>query len=246
MLKSILSIMTAIGGQLKNKIRMKKILIAIASCERDSNNGFNNAVRETWIKDCKVDYKFFRGIGNPTDKEDEVLLDCKDDYLSLPEKTLEILKWSIEKNYDYIFKCDTDTYVVLERLLNSDFADYDYIGHFNAALGRPNVVYQRLYTWASGGSGYFLSKKAAKIIVDINSTEKAMCPNLKIPCEDLWVGQLLGPHIELGTIKAKDDHKYGWGYNEDFSTEYTSHYCSEGKKRAFDVSWMYEHHRKNQ
>ena len=83
---------------------MEKILIAIASCERDSNNGYNQAVRDTWLKNKNVEYKFFRGVGNPTEKVDEVLLPCKDDYLSLPEKTMEILKWSISNEYNYIFK----------------------------------------------------------------------------------------------------------------------------------------------
>jgi hypothetical protein len=239
------NLLTKVIGGLQKRNKMDKILIAIASCERDAYNGFNDAVRNTWLKDKKVDYKFFRGVGTPTEKHDEVLLDCKDDYLSLPEKTMEIVKWAMRNEYDYIFKCDTDTYVVLDKLLNSNFKDYDYIGHFNGELGKPNLIYNSLYTWASGGSGYFISRKAAWKIIAEGSTAKAMCPNLKIPCEDLWMGQVLGPFIESGDLKAASDSKYGWGYNEDFSTDYTSHYCSEGKKRKFDVSWMHKHHEKN-
>ena len=224
---------------------MEKILIAIASCERDSNNGFNQAVRDTWLNNSKVDYKFFRGTGNSSNKEDEILLDCPDDYLSLPYKTHEIMRWAADRDYNYIFKCDTDTYVVLENLLNSDFKNWDYIGHFNAPIGVPNVVYNKLYTWASGGSGYFVSNKAANIIASQTSTEKSVCPNIRIPCEDLWIGQVLGPYIESGDLKAASDNRYGWGYNEDFSTEYTSHYCSEGMKRKFDTKWMFDHHAKN-
>ena len=246
MSRLILQINHVIGGLLKiKKSKMERVLIAISSCERDSNNGFNDAVRKTWLNNAKVDYKFFKGIGGTESHDDEVILDCKDDYLSLPEKTLEILKWALDNNYDYVFKCDTDTYVVLDRLLSSDFRNWDYIGHFNAPIGIPNVVYRTLYTWASGGSGYFLSKKAAEIIVKLNSTEKAMCPNLRIPCEDLWIGQVLGPDIEKGNLKATSDNRYGWGFNDDFSTEFTSHYCSEGKRRKFDADWMYAHHTKN-
>ena len=222
-----------------------KVLVAIASCERDSNNGFNDAVRKTWLSSYNVDYRFFRGHGSTPTNADEVLLDCPDDYLSLPYKTQEIMKWAGERDYDYIFKCDTDTYVVLERLLNSDFTNWDYIGHFNGPVGVPNSIYNKLYTWASGGSGYFLSIKAARIVAGQTSMEKALCPNIKIPCEDLWIGQILGPDIERGNLKAISDSKYGWGFNDDYTTEFTSHYCSEGMKRKFDTDWMFQHHKKN-
>jgi len=226
--------------------KTSKILVAIASCERDSNNGYNEAIRNTWLKNSQVEYKFFKGnSNNPTEKIDEIILNCKDDYLSLPEKTMEIIRWALSNNYEYIFKCDTDTYVILEKLLSSDFEKYDYVGHFNGELGKSNVIYNTLYSWASGGSGYFLSKKSADLLILEGNTAKSICPNLKIPCEDLWVGQVLGSHIENGKIKAHSDIRYGWGYRENYMTDYTSHYCSEGKKRKFDVDWMYQHHAKN-
>jgi len=222
-----------------------KVLIAIASCNRDSKNGYNQTVRDTWLSGHNVDYKFFLGAGSAEPKSDEVILPCPDDYLSLPYKTLEILKWALSNGYDYVYKCDTDTFVMLERLLSSGFEEYDYVGTFNEKLGKPNVVYGTLFSWASGGSGYWLSKKAAEVIIANGVNEKAVCPRLRIPCEDLWVGQLLGPGIQSAAIKAWDNPRYGKSFSADYITDISSHYCSEGMHRKFDVSWMIKHYNTN-
>jgi hypothetical protein len=224
---------------------MPKLLIAITSCERDTNRGYNQAIRETWLKEQAIDYRFFRGVGSDPKFADEIILDCADDYLSLPQKTLELLKWAIAREYDHVFKCDTDTYVNLPNLLSLDFQNYDYMGAFNQKVGAKGVVYDSLYSWASGGTGYFLSARAANVLIDDPNLDDSMCPRLKIPCEDLWVGQRLGPLIESGELKAFHEKSMNTGFNSDFSCQLSSHYCSEGLKRSFDVSWMYEHHQKN-
>jgi hypothetical protein len=224
-----------------------KILIAILSCVRDTGNGFNQAVRETWLKDLNgADYCFFLGRGakiRPDDYPDEFILDCPDDYLGLPYKTKALLKAA--SDYEYIFKVDTDTYVVPDRLLQSDFYNYDYVGHFNGAIGVPNVIYGKCYSWASGGSGYWLSKKAAEIVANAEVLPSSICPISKIPCEDLWIGQVLGPSIEKGIITAHHDSRYAAGFRDDHRTEITSHFCSEGANRKFETFWMFEHHRVN-
>ena len=224
---------------------MRRILIAVTSCERDTDKGYNQAIRETWLKDSPVDYRFFRGKGSEPNNQDEILLECEDDYLSLPQKTLGLLDWAMDHGYDYVFKCDTDTYVNLPNLLSMNFQDYDYIGYFNERIGVPNVVYGSLFSWTSGGTGYFLSAKAIKHVIDNPSLNKAMCPRLKIPCEDLWIGQVLGPLIAAGNIRAYHEKSMNPGFNSDFSCQISSHYCSEGLKRIFDVNWMYKHHQKN-
>lgn len=225
---------------------MKKIIIAIISCARDINNGFNEAIRDTWLKSASVNYKFVLGRGVNNTKQDELILDCNDDYNSLPEKTLALIKWAISMEYDYVFKCDTDTYIVLDRLLSSNFFLFDYVGRFNGPIGIANVIYRSCYSWASGGSGYWLSNRAARFILEQVIDEKSICPILKIPCEDLWIGQVLGSKIKDGFFTAFDDSRYGISYNADYKTEISSHYCSQGKKRKFNTNWMYEHHKINQ
>ncbi len=225
-----------------------KILIAIISCKRDIDNGFNDAIRDTWIRHIPegVDYKFIIGQNDGLVlKDDEVMLPCPDDYNNLPYKTKALLEWALVNDYDFVYKCDTDTYLMPDRLINSGFHNFDYVGHFNGPIGQTNTIYGCLYSWTSGGSGYCLSKKAMQIVVSYDASHMSMCPVLQIPCEDLWVGQLLGEHIENGKILANHNPRFASGFNKDFICDISTHYCSEGNSRKFDVNWLYNHEKIN-
>lgn len=223
-----------------------KTFIAIVSCARDTLNGFNEAIRKTWLQDNSSDYAFILGRDATPTKDDEIVVDSPDDYLSLPQKTHALVNWALKQGYENIFKCDTDTYVKTKAVLSSDYRRYDYIGYFNGPVGRENVVYNQCYAWASGGSGYWLSKRAMD---ELGSTpmedDRALCPVLRYPCEDLWVGQVLGERIRLGELTGYNDERYWRGYRDNFKVEYSVHYCSEGMNRKFNTQWMYNHHEVN-
>src|SRR5208282_4893580 len=150
-----------------------RVLVAILSCHRD--RAIQQAQRDTWLKDLKgVDYRFF--LGKPTDQPagDEVFLDVDDGYLGLSHKTRAMCQWAQGLDYDFIHKTDTDTLINPWTFLHSGFEQYDYMGGENAdkvpALGNRTVQF------ASGGAGYWLSKKAMAIVA---STE------IKITAEDV-------------------------------------------------------------
>jgi hypothetical protein len=127
-------------------------------------------------------------------------LPCADDYPSLPQRTLWFCRWALGErrkveggrrkdeippsafhlspffDWDYLFKCDDDTYISIPRLLafcDMDLGGRDYVG----AEWRPGVGY------GSGGAGYFLSRKAAGLVAQ--RLEQAT------GAEDLLVGRLL-------------------------------------------------------
>lgn len=207
-----------------------KPLIAIKSCGRDAANGFNQAIRDTWKKDARCDSYFFLGRTGSPQHADEVVLDCPDDYRGLPYKTKAICEWAWNKDYTHVFLCDTDTFVSPEKLLDSGFENYDYVGHFNSPRGIPNAVYGKCYSWASGGSGYWLSREAMKLVAD--SDQDSTCPVSGVPCEDLLVGQVLGPLIAQNAIIVSHDPRY--------SGEIARHYLSQSAERSFDPAWMYQ------
>jgi hypothetical protein len=134
-----------------------KTLIAISTCHRFEEDGSNDAIRETWLRDDLppgFDYKFFVGKGPA--KADAVSLDCGDGYEHLTYKTLGKLKWGTDRGYDFVFCAMADTYVRPERLAACGFENYDAFGTFISVGPSPKFF--------CGGSGYFLSQVAAKII----------------------------------------------------------------------------------
>jgi len=209
-----------------------KVLISIKGCEADILRGFNQVIRDTWGKDVTgADLRFFVGEGNLSLRQDEVRLTCPDDYMSLPLKTWAILRWAISQDYTNVFLCDTDTFVIPEALLAYDFQTADLIGMFNGPIGDPRGTESK-WAWISGGNGYWLSRKAMEIIIHSDPPHWA---------EDCSVGQVLGPYIQSGAIKARHDINFGFHDGPDqLKTVITSHFCSVGMKRPFDPQWMYQ------
>jgi len=138
--------------------------------------------RSTWMKDGDDgDVQSLFLLGCPSAKQPEQMglhalaCPCPDDYESLPQKTWWFAKWALQRDdWDYLFKCDDDTYISIPRLLAYDLEGRDYVG----AEWRPGVSY------GSGGAGYFLSRRAAAIVAE-HLEAYPTGP------EDLHVGQVL-------------------------------------------------------
>jgi Galactosyltransferase len=250
-----------------------RILIAISTCELFESNGSNTACRETWINEYKrqaipfVDYKFFVGTpllehtqpeshakvdicGNHcTDylraAEDVVVLRCEDQYGALTYKTQESLQWAAARDYDFVFRCFPDTYVQVKRLLETKFYNYDYYGDFRGeTTGWQN--------YASGGAGYFLSRRAYSYLLDqpiLGTWRDDITPY----AEDLWVGNRLGCDYPAKGIKYWDDNRFinkGQSYWPDFSnTVITSHLSAGSPGGRYAKELMYschEHWKKGQ
>jgi len=213
-----------------------RLIIAVKSCLQHKDRGDHNLIRSTWGQDARaagIPVKFFVGQQEQNSarvvnfESDEIRVACDDDYNSLPKKTREICKWFQGKMVNFIFLCDTDTFVNVKKLLASPFTSYDYFGHFNGktsgtfryeAVNREGEkeMHQRAYPWASGGFGYFLSRAALNEVVFSYPSSWA---------EDLWVGQVMGSLAAEGKIMIGDstpepftDHfpssRYGQGYDE--------------------------------
>lgn len=169
-----------------------KILIAIHGSHAQPVE--MQAQRETWLQDLHgaADYKFFLGYpGIPDD--DVVLVENVDGpvwegkpglrrSLVLNIKTEALARYAFENDYDFVFKCDDDTYVRVPALLESGFEQHDYVGcteqHYTVRLG--------WYRWAGGGGGYWLSRRAMEVIAENGAR--------KILAEDFSVGNTLATH----------------------------------------------------
>jgi hypothetical protein len=169
---------------------LPKILIAVPTCfefdyeekwEHKGNpeygrdmhvsgpNEQTQAIRETWGQDVRpfsehVDIRFFYGkpeCGYPRPPgTDEVYLDCPDSYGSLPLKTVGVCDYVCEHGYKYVYKCDTDTFPIIGKLLMEIMENkFEYAGYVHSDV-------------CSGGPGYLLSRHACEIIRTQGRTPK--------------------------------------------------------------------------
>jgi hypothetical protein len=198
-----------------------RTLIAVKSCHDDLDKGCHDTIKQTWGKNVQCDLRFFVGqkVGTPWrwgGLLDTIYLDVKDDYNSLPQKTKRILQWSFGRDYDFIFLCDVDTFLIPYKLFQTDFQKFDYSGRFGSSpkIGSTfhfkdgrGIHHFHCHPWASGGFGYALSRKAAEIVI---RTESGMW------AEDMMVGNCLGPEIQSGNVTASDlmrfENEASWHY----------------------------------
>lgn len=172
-----------------------KLLVGITSCKRDEECGYNDTVRQTWFPDSNriFETRFFVGLSDLPAKPDTVMLGCPDDYNSLPYKTRAMAEWALLNGFDFMYKCDRDTYVVPGRLRALHFQPYDYYGHFplhpvdGPITSPPDPAGH--YVYASGGCGYILSRRAMEVLRATEVTDWA---------EDRWVGDTLAKNKIMG------------------------------------------------
>lgn len=225
---------------------MMSLLIAVKSCEADLRRGYHQVIRDTWGQNVvlpEADLLFFTGDFFPAAelRSDEVSLPCKDDYDNLPLKTREICRYAVARGYDYVLLCDTDTYIIPRLLLQVGFEKYDYYGLIQRPLGQA-FSYDAIdrhgahhpgtyYPWASGGFGYFLSKRAANIIAPVEPDSWA---------EDLWVGQVMNEQYNHGRLTIGDA--------KNMVGQCTWHFPQVEYKSGYDLKFgwmekMYREHR---
>lgn len=134
-----------------------KILVAILTHEGTQSNA--DACAETWVKDIQDPHEYyFYGSKHQSQKMDRTW-NCEpnegEERFRLPEKTYKMLVESLNHDWDFLFKCDDDTFVVFDKLIeflqNYDPSQDLYIGK---ELGRQG--------YAQGGAGYILTRTAIK------------------------------------------------------------------------------------
>jgi hypothetical protein len=206
------------------------ILIAVESCFKDAHK--HQAIRDTWGKDFYpnsfLDVKFFMGGAGAGPFEDEVFLGAgvEDSYETLSLKTQAICRWALERNYDFVFKCDVDTLVNSKKL--SVFGDY--LGGENADINVPGFAPNRI-EFCSGGAGYWLSKKALDIV---SKTGKILTS-----AEDVFVADELLKH----GIKPTFHPGYRWRPGAAIDKDMVTLHLSSALQKKYEPSQMYEAYR---
>ncbi len=221
-----------------------RILVAIMSCWLAELNGDNQSLRDTWLKELpaypNVDYRFFHGTGAsqypgqayrydqgevkivPPDVE---ILKSPDEYNSLILKSQEFHRWGYERDYDFVFKADTDTYVNVPQLMACGFENYDYSGFVHTASGSYAEV---PYGMLGGGEGYWTSRRACEVIMKATPSKEA---DMNFgSSEDRWTATVLG----AAGIFMVGLPGFGCGVTIHGSV------ATEAHHGHYDHKWMYE------
>jgi hypothetical protein len=206
---------------------MSRLFIGIQSCIKYAHR--RDAVRQTWLKDCSragVSARFFVGRPgrNPEAAGDMIYLDCNDGYTDGPAKTIEFLKYVREiYDFDYLYKCDDDTYVNVPVLLSLPYDRYDYFGfHYDAMPIDRKWHYKHLEPhirrepykgkedgpWMVGGTGYFINRRAIGYVIDTYS---------KFIDDEIYEDKLVGDAI-------RGDKSMRWGRTDLMQQHYSFTY----------------------
>ncbi len=168
------------------------IAVFIMSCAATGNR--RQSMRDTWLKDLppNVPHRFFLGQhDNYSFVVDETMLPCLDDYQHCSDKQRMMLE-AARDGYDYVFFCDDDTYVVVDRLLDLDYiAQHDYIGC-------PCPIEDGVMM-AHGGAGFWLSQKAIREGLAQESPET------------IYSDRLVGHLMHRAGIKLHADFRFNLG-----------------------------------
>jgi hypothetical protein len=114
--------------------------------QTDGPNRRKEAVEQTWWRDLEphknVVGKMFTGAE----------LGCSDSFVDLPEKNKRLCRYALEHGFDYVFRCDDDTFVDVARMVRLT------LEHTPAYAGSDCGGF------AIGGAGIWLSRHAAEIV----------------------------------------------------------------------------------
>lgn len=143
--------------------------ILIAVCSQLGHTDKREMIRQTWASEilAGITVRFFVGGEGQRPEPDTVMVDAPDTYSALPEKARGFLKAALVEDdlrdsFDWVFKCDDDTYVDLSRLPEFTRCGMEHVGEVCWIANRQA---------ASGGSGYLLSRRLVELLAADDTLE---------------------------------------------------------------------------
>jgi len=205
-----------INGERFSSAPSPKTLIAI--CSALAHSARRKACRDTWLQRLpgNVAAFFFVGRGYSGPAETDVIqVNAADDYASLPKKVTAMLRYVVRHfHFDYLFKCDDDTYVVADRL--------------NELPGSDMCAFLWNGKTASGGAGYLLTRSlAGSLTGEIDESGYYEDVEVTLAARRLHASILSTKRLQL-------DHGASPAPDNEFIT---AHWCSPERLHLIDEGW---------
>lgn len=134
-----------------------RLIIAVIGCRAYLTR--LATVRASWGATAQGDVEivYFVGHGDAPMPDWVTQLDAPDDYDALPIKVHAMHRWLREYDFAWLFKCDDDSFVVVDRVLAEARAMAP-----DAFLGAPDFH----PNFAGGGAGYLMTREASRRLAD--------------------------------------------------------------------------------
>jgi Glycosyl transferase family 2/Galactosyltransferase len=189
------------------------VVVAIYSCAANLDTQVE-AIRRTWLSDLVrrgIPHVIVVGGGDGKIHGDVIHLDVADDYESLPDKTLALLRWFLaERQETYLIKIDDDCFLNVDGYFDSlSYRRFHYYGRrIKREVGSTDRLwhqaksgskYARLSidrspepsVYADGGGGYSLSRFAVSAALAEADTRWGKRLKASSFLEDKFLGDLL-------------------------------------------------------
>lgn len=146
-----------------------------------------------------------------------------DGYRSVPQKMLTAFRYCVDTfDFDFIFKCDDDTYAVLPRISSYPLQGKDYVG-------------RKLSQGQASGSAIFMSRRAVLAVLD-HFKKRRKFYNIY---DDVNYAYAL---YHAG-IKLRDERKFiafhdGRSYPTPKNKIITYHHCPPDRMRKIHTAFM--------
>ena len=201
-------------------------LVVVLSCQAYLDTRIP-ALRAGWLSTLEalgVPYIIAVGGGDGRREGDIVYLDAPDDYEGLPQKTLATVRWVHDNTpFAHMIKIDDDCFLNAEEYFHShSHTKFDY--HGRALTRQPGQMDRTWHTaksnslrgrfeldkspepstYADGGSGYSLSRRAMAQLLGQSETPEGQLLIANSFMEDKMVGDLLAP----SGIRVSDEDYY--------------------------------------
>lgn len=184
----------------------RKLLIGVFTAPVNIER--KKAVWESWASKLPEEVTFYFVYGGDSFKKEghDLYLPCEESYEKLPLKTFHFFNYcSSSEDYDFVLKCDDDSFVNVNQLLRYNFkGDYgglflpahhpSYTYHYgkckDGSYEKP-FNYEFHHQFACGG-GYYLSQYAIeKLVANVDMSDLEASLESSLGLEDRLVGLYL-------------------------------------------------------
>lgn len=208
-----------------------KIIILVLSSENKPYDMLEKVIRETWAREYPDNveiYYYYGGDRNYIDG-DKIYSNSEENIYNIGRKTINAFEFLSNKDYDYIFRTNSSSYVNIEYLL-------EYIKDKPNKMFYHGVIahYEPENFNFVSGSGYIISRDLIDLVIENKDKWDHSFPN----ADDVSIGKLLN---SFGVIATPGIRRYV-GYDienlkkQDFDKNY--HFRCKCDDRNKDVLLM--------